>query len=227
MRVTEVGAARTIMVLMVDSTDHVTGKAGLTLTITASKAGGAFGSISPSVVDRGSGWYSIALTAVHTDAYGDLALHITSTGADPCDLIIQIVGYEPEDYEYLGLEALENIEAKTDNLPSDPASETSIDTLETMLVTIDDNVDSVKAKTDALPASPASEDMAYAIANIVLFVQRFLTNKKTWDDVNKEWHIRNDNDTDDMFVWKPRTKAGLDVIMSATAFAQSDKVIPI
>lgn len=83
--------ARNRMVFMVDETDHVSGLAGLTLTITASKDGAAFGSISPTVTDRGSGWYNLALTTSHTDTLGDLALHITSTGADPTDLIDEVV----------------------------------------------------------------------------------------------------------------------------------------
>lgn len=83
--------ARNKMIFMVDETDHVTGLAGLTLTITASKNGGAFASVTPTVTDRGSGWYSLALTTSHTDTLGDLALHITSTGADPLDLADEVL----------------------------------------------------------------------------------------------------------------------------------------
>ena len=79
-------AARNLMILMVDSADHVTGKTGLTLTLTLSKDGGAFASISPTVTERGSGWYSVALTSSHTDTAGDLVLHATGTGADPTDV---------------------------------------------------------------------------------------------------------------------------------------------
>jgi hypothetical protein len=89
--------ARDKMVFMTDSADHVTGKTGLTLTITASKNGGAFASISPTVTERGNGWYSLALTASHTDTAGDLALHVTSTGADPSDLVWQVVSLLPGD----------------------------------------------------------------------------------------------------------------------------------
>lgn len=78
------------MVLMVDSTDHVTGKTGLTLTITASKDGAAFASIAPTVTERGNGWYALALTASHTDTLGDLALHITGTAADPADMVLLV-----------------------------------------------------------------------------------------------------------------------------------------
>lgn len=80
---------------MTDSTDHVSGKTGLTLTITASKAGSAFASITPTVTERGNGWYSLALTESHLDTIGDLALHITATGADPSDLILQVVYHTP------------------------------------------------------------------------------------------------------------------------------------
>lgn len=90
MRKAKQSAAKNVMVLMVDSTDHVTGKTGLTLTITASKDGAAFASISPTVTERGNGWYSVALTASHTDTLGDLALHITGTAADPADMVLLV-----------------------------------------------------------------------------------------------------------------------------------------
>lgn len=83
--------ARNLMVFMADSSDHITGKTGLTLTITASKDGAAFASISPTVTDRGSGWYNLALTTSHTDTLGDLAIHITGTGADATDISRQVV----------------------------------------------------------------------------------------------------------------------------------------
>jgi hypothetical protein len=76
---------------MVDSTDHVTGKTGLTLTITASKDGAAFASITPTVTELANGFYKLALTTSHTDTLGDLALHITGTAADPTDLVRQVV----------------------------------------------------------------------------------------------------------------------------------------
>jgi hypothetical protein len=79
------------MVFLVDSADHTTGKTGLTLTITVSKDGGAFGPISPSVTERGTGWYNLALTSSETDTLGDLAMHITAAGADPLDLVDQVV----------------------------------------------------------------------------------------------------------------------------------------
>lgn len=94
--------ARDVMVFLVDSADHITGKTGLTLTITASKNGAAFASISPTVTERGTGWYSLALTTSHTDTLGDLALHITATGADPADLVFTVVALLPGDAVTVG-----------------------------------------------------------------------------------------------------------------------------
>lgn len=85
-------AAFNRQILMVDSTDHVTGKTGLTLTITASKDGGAFGSITPTVTELATGWYKLALTATHTDTLGAFAMHITGSGADPTDTLDQVTG---------------------------------------------------------------------------------------------------------------------------------------
>lgn len=97
MRKAKQSTAKNVMVLMVDSTDHITGKTGLTLTITASKDGGAFASISPTVTERGNGWYSVALTASHTDTLGDLALHITGAAADPADMVLLVEARSVDD----------------------------------------------------------------------------------------------------------------------------------
>ena len=79
------------MVFLTDSTDHVTGLTGATLTITLSKNGAAFASISPTVTERGTGWYNVALTTAHTDTLGDFVLRATATSADPIDLREQVV----------------------------------------------------------------------------------------------------------------------------------------
>jgi hypothetical protein len=92
---------------MTDSADHVTGKTGLTLTITASKDGAAFASISPTVTELSNGWYNLALTSSHTDTLGDLALHVTGAGADPTDLVMQVVAYDWASASSLGLSNLD------------------------------------------------------------------------------------------------------------------------
>jgi hypothetical protein len=89
-----------VTVLMIDSSDHVTGKTGLAagLTIYAVKAGTS-GVITPTVTEVDStnvkGVYKLALTTGHTDTLGELELHITASGADPTDLKWQVSSYLP------------------------------------------------------------------------------------------------------------------------------------
>lgn len=83
--------ARNLMVFLTASSDHVTGLTGATLSVSISKDGAAFASISPTVTERGNGWYNIALTTAHTDTTGDLVLRATASGADPIDLREQVV----------------------------------------------------------------------------------------------------------------------------------------
>lgn len=86
----KLSTARNLPVFLADSSDHITGKTGLTLTIKVSKDGGAFASITPTVTELGDGWYNLALTTTHTNTLGDLAFHITATGADPCDFKLPV-----------------------------------------------------------------------------------------------------------------------------------------
>lgn len=75
--------------LMVDSTDHITGKTGLTPTVKIGKAGGTGAAPSGAVTETDStnlpGWYQVAGNATDTDTLGPLLLHATGTGADPTD----------------------------------------------------------------------------------------------------------------------------------------------
>jgi hypothetical protein len=77
--------------LMFDSTVQISGVTGLALGVFASKNGGAFVQIMPTVTEVGYGWYSVSLTAAHVDTIGDLCLHITATGANPSDVRINVV----------------------------------------------------------------------------------------------------------------------------------------
>ena len=52
------------------------------------------------------------------------------------------------------------IKAKTDNLPSDPASETNVDANETKIDTVDTVLDNIKTITDAIPDSGAMTSIA-------------------------------------------------------------------
>ncbi len=61
------------------------GVTGLTLTVTISKAGAAFGAAAGAVAEISSGWYKISLTSADTDTEGDLAVHATDGGVNTID----------------------------------------------------------------------------------------------------------------------------------------------
>lgn len=148
MRIFKQSTATNIMVFMTDSSDHITGKTGLTLSITASKDGAAFASITPTVTERGNGWYNLALTAAHTDTIGDLALHITATGADPSDLINRVMSEVSE---------VSAIKAKTDNLPSGLQKNTA---LSNFMFLMTDSADHITPKTGLTITAQRSIDGA-------------------------------------------------------------------
>jgi len=95
--------AQPLEFLMVDSTDHVTAKTGLTPTVTLSKNGGAFASPAGAVTEIGNGWYKVAGNATDANTLGPLLLHATGTGADPADGRFDVVAYDPQDAAALGL----------------------------------------------------------------------------------------------------------------------------
>lgn len=98
--------AQPLLFLMVDSSDHVSAKTGLSPTVTISKNGGAFASPSGAVTEIGSGWYKVAGNATDTNTLGPLLLHATGSGADPTDDRYDVVAYDPQAATNLGLSAL-------------------------------------------------------------------------------------------------------------------------
>lgn len=79
------------------ATGIIIGITGLTLTVTSSKAGAAFASISPTVLELSGGWYNIALTAAMTDTIGSLIIRATAGAGAQISLpaVVQIVGFDP------------------------------------------------------------------------------------------------------------------------------------
>jgi hypothetical protein len=94
--------------LMVDSTDHITGKTGLTPTVTRRKHGGSFALLSGSVAEIASGWYEITFASGDVDTPGELLIHVTGVAADPVDAKLQIISFDPYDATRFGLTALPN-----------------------------------------------------------------------------------------------------------------------
>lgn len=92
-----------LIFLMVDSADHITGKTGLTPTVTISKNGASFASPAGSVSEIGNGLYKVAGNATDSNTNGPLYLHAESAGADPTDVMYFVVAYNPADSVRLGL----------------------------------------------------------------------------------------------------------------------------
>lgn len=90
------------------------------------------------------------------------------------DTLTTYTGNTPQTGDVFPLASTEiaDIKAKTDNLPSDPADESSIQaTLATIAAFIDTEVAAIKAKTDNLPSDPADESSIQAtLATIAAFI---------------------------------------------------------
>lgn len=112
-QVKQSSTAYPLVFLMVDSTDHVSAKTGLSPTVTISKAGGSFASPSGAVTEIGSGWYKVAGNATDSGTLGPLALHATATGADPTDSLYEVVAHDVQDAVHLGLSCLPNTAVTT------------------------------------------------------------------------------------------------------------------
>jgi hypothetical protein len=97
---------RPLHVLMVDSTDHVTAKTGLTLTVTRSKNGAAFGAWAGTSAEIANGIYKLTPAAGDVDTQGELVIHATGTAADPADLVAEVVAFDPHAVADLGLSNL-------------------------------------------------------------------------------------------------------------------------
>lgn len=96
-----------LVFLMIDSTDHITGKTGLSPTVTISKNGAAFAAPAGAVSEIANGWYKIAGNATDTATLGPLLLHATATGADPVDMLFPVVAIDPQSVNY----GLSNLDA--------------------------------------------------------------------------------------------------------------------
>ena len=87
--------SKLIYFYMVDSTDHVTPKTGLTLTVRVSKNGAAFGAGGGSVVELETGWYAYTPSVGDINTLGPIGLKATATGADVCNIEGVVVAYDP------------------------------------------------------------------------------------------------------------------------------------
>lgn len=115
--------SKAVPLFMADSTDHNTGKTGLSLTVTRRKAGGSFAAVGGSVAEIANGWYEWTPGSGDVDTLGFLLVHATATGADPADARVQVVAFDPYDAAALGLSRIDAAVSAAKTLTSayDPA----------------------------------------------------------------------------------------------------------
>lgn len=128
-QVKQSSTAYPLVFLMIDSADHVSGKTGLSPTVTISKAGAAFAAPAGAVSEIGSGWYKVAGNATDTATLGPLALHATATGADATDGLFEVVAVDPQAASFgLSLAKTTNITGFNDVAATDIVSAGAITT---------------------------------------------------------------------------------------------------
>lgn len=88
------------------STNHIDGVLLASATVTLSKSGGAFDTPAGAVTEVANGWYKVAGNATDSGTLGPLILHAEAEGADPCDVVYEVVAYNPQVATNLGLSAL-------------------------------------------------------------------------------------------------------------------------
>lgn len=153
-----------IHVLMVDSTDHVTAKTGLTLTVTRSKNGAAFAAWGGSVAEVANGIYKLTPASGDVDTQGELCIHATGTAADPSDVIALVIAFDPHAVAGLGLTNLDVASSTLATAANLATVAGYVDTeVAAILAAVDTEVAAIKAKTDNLPASPAAVGSAMTL----------------------------------------------------------------
>ena len=84
--------SNTVMVLMVSAVNRSLGVSGASLSCSVSKNGGTFSGITPTIYDRGLGWYAVTLSSADCAVVGQLVLHVEASGCDHSDLVFDVVG---------------------------------------------------------------------------------------------------------------------------------------
>lgn len=98
--------AQPLLFQLIDTSDHIAGKTGASPTVTLSKSGAAFASPVGAVTEIANGWYEVAGNATDTATLGPLVLHATASGADPVDVVFNVVAFDPQSATNLGLSTL-------------------------------------------------------------------------------------------------------------------------
>lgn len=174
-------AGQVIGAQMVSASDGSAFTGAVTVYVTGDGGTQAAGSVgSGACTHEGNGFHSYAPAQAETN-YDHVAFTFTGTGAIPAT--VQVYPSFPQtgdSFARLGAPAgasvsadvaaaktqIDAIKASTDNLPSDPADESSIQsTLVTIAGYIDSEVSAIKAKTDQLTFTTANQVDATTVTN--------------------------------------------------------------
>jgi hypothetical protein len=102
--------AQPLLFQLIATADHIAGLTGATPTVKLSKNGAAGASPAGAVTEVDStnmpGWYKVAGNATDTGTLGPLVLHATASGADPVDVVFDVVAFDPQSATNLGLSTL-------------------------------------------------------------------------------------------------------------------------
>ncbi len=92
---------------MADSASPLSGKTGLTLAVTLSKNGAAFGAAAGTVTETAGGNYYLTPTSADTGTLGPLNVRATASGAVDFNTVKQVVAFDPYAATNLGLTNLD------------------------------------------------------------------------------------------------------------------------
>lgn len=96
-------SADVVPFLMVDANDHITGRTGLNPLVELARPSGTFAPARGAVEEIGYGWYRLHFAAEEIADPGIWLVHASAPGADPVDLQVQVVSYDPYNRQHLGI----------------------------------------------------------------------------------------------------------------------------
>lgn len=105
-------SARKFKIYMTDSADPTAGKEGLSsFDVLLAKDNAAEVTVSPTIVERGQGWYEVTPLAAHRDTLGESAWTFQHAGANDFARLEEVVVMDLQDVIRLGITALPNAES--------------------------------------------------------------------------------------------------------------------
>jgi hypothetical protein len=231
-------ARRRIPFYFVDDTDGKTPETGLTFSgsdLKVCKNGGAEADFAGSMSEIGNGLYYYEATAGELDTVGFMVVRSAKAGVRTFPALVQVTELDVYDASAAGLSNL-NASVGSRAAPGDAMTLTgAYDAAKSAAapgaaMTLTGAYDAAKTAAQAAALATVDgnvDDVELALAALITtidFLRKFWTNRKVWDDTDKHWHIYDDDEATVLYDWKPRTMAGSDVSMSATAFATMDEV---